>query len=150
MFSATGQGPDGASLVVQMSPVKIDCAKRQLFSLSKSQNIKLQEAASKKKKASSPAADPQPAGAAETAPAEAAAEAADDPASAPAEAVKPEGRSIEKKRKKKFDRQEDANGQASSEAAKARPIKRKRKDAADDKVQKPCSVFESSSSLCQF
>lgn len=125
----------------KMSPVKIDCAKRQLFSLSKSQNIKLQDAAQKKKKASSPSADDaqhdsSPAAADEAAAEAAPAEAADEEAADAAELVKPEAPSGEKKKRKYVRKAQTAKEQTPDAAAKARPIKRKRKEAADAKVDK--------------
>ncbi len=108
-----------------MSPVKIDGAKRQLFSLAKSHNVKLQEAALKRRKSPSPDANLTNA---QTA----AAEAGDA-----AQSVKDEdeqqavgtGKKTKAVKKEKSTDEEAAQG-----SGKARLVKRKRKDHAEPKV----------------
>ena len=133
-------------LLLQMSPVKIDGAKRQLFSLVKSQNVKLQGTAQKKKKSSPPPADSLAAAdtAAETAEA-AAAEA--DGANAQAEEEQPAAVE-EKKKRLQTKKEKSADGVIGDGTS----IKRKRKEDSDIKVSndvlQSCPV--TSSYLCSF
>lgn len=109
-----------------MSPVKIDGAKRQLFSLVKDQNIKLLEAAQKKKKGRSPPGEaPDAADAAAEAPETDAAE-ADIKPEEEAEQVIADGQQKKKRLQAKKDNPDSASvGQA---------IKRKRKEDTETKV----------------
>ncbi len=112
-----------------MSPVKIDGAKRQLFSLAKSHNVKLQEAALKRRKSPSPDANPIDA---QTAAAEEAAEEADA-----AHIVKDEEeqQAVGTGKKTKALKKEKSMDQAATQGiGKARLVKRKRKDEAESKV----------------
>ncbi len=116
-------------ITLQMSPVKIDAAKRQLFSLAKSHNVKLQEAALKRRKSPSPDANPINA---QTAAAEEAAEAADV-----AHSVKDEEeqQAIGTGKKTKAVKKEKSMGEEAAQGVgKARLVKRKRKDDAEPKI----------------
>ena len=114
---------------LQMSPVKIDGAKRQLFSLAKSQNIKLQEAALKRRKSPSPASDLADAPAADAA-------ADDDTAEPTGEEEEPQGVSSGRQKKKtaKLKKQRSGGEEAVDAVGKAGPMKRKRKGDAEAKV----------------
>lgn len=115
-----------------MSPVKIDGAKRQLFSLVKSQNTKLLEAAQKKKKPPTPPADSP----------DAAEAAAEPPETDAAEAgVEEEGGSeqpaaVGQKKKKMPQMKKEKSASVKAEGGKSmgQPMKRKRKDDSDAKV----------------
>ena len=113
-----------------MSPVKIDGAKRQLFSLVKSQNVKLREAAQKKKKSSPPPAESPTAAdkAAETAEG-AMAEA--DGATAQAEEEQPSAVK-EKKKRLQTKKEKSLDGVVGDGTS----IKRKRKEDSDNKVSR--------------
>lgn len=112
-----------------MSPVKIDGAKRQLFSLTKSHNVKLQEAALKRRKSPSPDTGPIDA---QTAPAEEAARGADAAHSVRDEA---EQQADDTGKKTKALKKEKSMDEAAAQGVgKARLVKRKRKDDADSKV----------------
>ncbi|KAL3143597.1 hypothetical protein ABBQ38_002394 [Trebouxia sp. C0009 RCD-2024] len=119
----------------KMSPVKIDGAKRQLFSLVKSQNTKLLEAAQKKKKPPTPPADSP----------DAAEAAAEPPETDAAEAgVEEEGGSeqpaaVGQKKKKMPQMKKEKSASVKAEGGKSmgQPMKRKRKDDSDAKLEKP-------------
>ena len=115
-------------ITLQMSPVKIDGAKRQLFSLAKSHNVKLQEAALKRRKSPSPDANPINA---QTAAAEEAAEAADV-----AHSVKDEEeqQAVGTGKTKAVKKEKSMGEEAAQGVGKARLVKRKRKDDAEPKV----------------
>ena len=119
---------EGQFCELQMSPVKIDGAKRQLFSLAKSQNIKLQEAALKRRKSPSPASD-----LADTPAADAAAD--DDTAEPTGEEEEPQGVSSGKKKTAKLKKQRSGGEEAADAVGKAGPMKRKRKGDAEAKVR---------------
>ena len=114
-----------------MSPVKIDGAKRQLFSLIKSQNTKLLEAAQKKKKAHTLPFDTQDA-----------AEAAAELPEADAAGMKEEEGGSEQpaatgqKKKKTPQTKKEKSGPVEAEGGESmgQPMKRKRKDDSDIKV----------------
>lgn len=112
-----------------MSPVKIDGAKRQLFSLVKDQNIKLLEATQKKKKGCSPAESPDAADAAaqpqDTDAAEAGMESEEE-----AEQVVADGQMKKRLQAKK---EESAPVNADNGSV-GQVIKRKRKDDSETKV----------------
>ncbi|DBA81296.1 TPA: hypothetical protein ACH3X2_14274 [Trebouxia sp. C0005] len=115
----------------KMSPVKIDGAKRQLFSLTKSHNVKLQEAALKRRKSPSPDTGPLDA---QTAPAEEAARGADAAHSVRDEA---EQQADDTGKKTKALKKEKSMDEAAAQGVgKARLVKRKRKDDADSKSDK--------------
>ncbi|KAL0039615.1 hypothetical protein WJX77_003445 [Trebouxia sp. C0004] len=115
----------------KMSPVKIDGAKRQLFSLAKSHNVKLQEATLKRRKSPSPDADPINA---ETAAAAEAAEAADG---AHITKDKEEQQAAATGKKTKALKKEKSMGEEAAQGiGKARLVKRKRKDEAESKSDK--------------
>ena len=114
-------------VALQMSPVKIDGAKRQLFSLAKSHNVKLQEAALKRRKSPSPDANPIDA---QTAAAVEAGEAADG-----SHIVKEEQQAVGSGKKTKAPKKEKSMDEAAAQGSnKARLVKRKRKDDAEPKV----------------
>ena len=114
-----------------MSPVKIDGAKRQLFSLIKSQNTKLLEAAQKKKKAHTPPADTQDA-------AEPAAELpeADAAGMKEEEEGSEQPAAVEQKKKKTPQTKKEKSGPVKAEGGETvgQPMKRKRKEDSDTKV----------------
>lgn len=127
-------------VTVQMSPVKIDGAKRQLFSLAKSQNVKLQEATLKRRKSPSP-----PSNAADAQAAAAAAAGAEEPAAAEPAEADPAGEEEEQQaaagaaqKHKALKKEKSGSEEAVDGEVKARPIKRKRKDEADVKVCSGC------------
>lgn len=121
--------------LLQMSPVKIDGAKRQLFSLAKEQNVKLLEAAQKKRKGRSPPTETA-ADAADTA-AEAvmtdAAEAGEEPAEEE-EQVAADGQNMKRLQAKK---EKSAPAKADGGSV-GQCIKRKRKDDSEPKVRLIC------------
>lgn len=123
--------------LLQMSPVKIDGAKRQLFSLAKEQNVKLLEAAQKKKKGRSPPTETAEAADTAAEPAEAdAAEAGKEPAEE-AEQVA-EGQKMKRLQLKK-EKGAPANADGGSVG---QSIKRKRKDDSEPKVRLICCKTE--------
>lgn len=115
----------------KMSPVKIDGAKRQLFSLAKSHNVKLQEAALKCKKSASPDANPVDAETAAAAEAAEAADAAHVVNDKEEQQVAGIGKKFKAVKKEKSMDEEAAQG-----IGKARLVKRKRKDDAEPKSDK--------------
>ena len=111
-----------------MSPVKIDGAKRQLFSLVKDQNIKLLEAGQKKKKGRpSPAESPDAADVAAKPPETVAADAGMEPEEEAEQVVADSQKRLQGRKEKIAPAQADSGivGQA---------IKRKRKDDTETKV----------------
>ena len=116
-------------ITLQMSPVKIDGAKRQLFSLAKSHNLKLQEAALKRRKSPSPDANPIDA---QTAAAE---EAAEEAGAAHSVKDKAEQQAAGTGKKTKAVKKETSRDEEAVQGSgKARLVKRKRKDDAEPKV----------------
>ena len=113
-----------------MSPVKIDGAKRQLFSLVKDQNVKVLEAAQKKKKTQSPPADsPDAAGTA--------AEPETDAAQADLEPEVEAEQSVavgQKKKKRLQGKKEKGAPVNADDGSMGQAMKRKRKDDTDTKV----------------
>ncbi len=116
---------------MQMSPVKIDGAKRQLFSLAKSHNMKLQEAALKRRKSPSPDDNPIDA---QTAAAEEAAEEAG--AAHPVKHEEEQQAAGTCKKTKAVKKEKNVDEEAAQGIGKARLVKRKRKDEAESKVMK--------------
>jgi len=116
-------------VALQMSPVKIDGAKRQLFSLTKSHNVRLQEAALKRRKSPSPDANPIDA---QTAAAEEAAREADAEHSVKEEAEQQAAGTG--KKTKAVKKENSMDEEAAQGSGKARLVKRKRKDDAEPKV----------------
>lgn len=116
-------------VTLQMSPVKIDGAKRQLFSLAKSHNVKLQEAALKRRKSPSPDAKPIDAQTAAAAEAAQAADAAHSVKDEEEQQAAGTGKKTKAVKKEKSMDEEAAQG-----SGKARLVKRKRKDNAEIKV----------------
>ena len=112
-----------------MSPVKIDGAKRQLFSLVKEQNIKLEAVQKKKKGRSSPTETSDAADAAAQPPETDAAEAGMEPEEE-AEQVVADG---QKKKRLQGNKEESAPATADSGSV-GQAIKRKRKDDTETKV----------------
>lgn len=108
----------GWAHLVQMSPVKIDAAKRQLFSLTQRQNTKLVAQAAQPTSAS-----PSPEAATETIPKE------------PSPAVERKGKQL----------QQQSSVAAGRKPGKATSIKRKRKEEVEVKVRlEQCSLFADS------
>ena len=114
---------------LQMSPVKIDGAKRQLFSLAKSHNVKLQEAALKRRKSPSPDVNPI------NAQTPAAEEAAEEAGAAHPVKDEEEQQAAEiGKKTKALKKEKSMDEKAAQGIGKARLVKRKRKDDAEPKV----------------
>ena len=113
-----------------MSPVKIDGAKRQLFSLVKEQNIKLEAVQKKKKGRSSPTETSDAADAAAQPPETDAAEAGMEPEEE-AEQVVADG---QKKKKRLQGKKEESAPATADSGSVGQAIKRKRKDDTETKV----------------
>ena len=117
--------------LLQMSPVKIDGAKRQLFSLVKDQNIKLLEAAQKKKTGLSPPAEASDAADVAAEALEADAAEADMEPEEEAEQVFGDGQ--KKKKRLQGKKEKSAPGNADT-GSMGQTIKRKRKEDNETKV----------------
>ena len=114
---------------LQMSPVKIDGAKRQLFSLAKEQNVKLLEAAQKKKKGRSPPTET----------ADAAEPAETDAAEAGKEPAKEAEQVAEGQKTKRLQVKREKSAPADADGGSVgQSIKRKRKDDSESKVRLIC------------
>lgn len=119
--------------LLQMSPVKIDGAKRQLFSLIQSHNTKLLEAAQKKKKAPALAVPPDAAEAAAEPLKTDAAEAGVEEEGGPEQSA-----AVGPKQKKTLQAKKEKGGPVKAEGGRSlgQTMKRKRKDDPDTKVSR--------------